>query len=525
MQCDPETTVLSRGKLLLGGSPLRLLTLSAAGSAVWDALLAGRPVGAAGPGAGALARRLVDAGLGHPVPPVPSPGRVAAVTAVLPVRDGAAGIGALVTALARRCAEVIVVDDGSTDGTGTAAAAAGARVLRHDRSLGPAAARLAGAAAAATPLVLFCDADVRPPDAASGRPASGRPAGGNGADGGGDHGGGAGDGGGAGGEAAGGPDWLGLLVGHLADPAVAAAAPRVASPVPPGIRPGLLARYESARSPLDLGPRPAPVRPGGRVSYVPSAALLVRRELAGFDPALRYGEDVDLVWRLAAAGWSVRYEPAAVVHHEPRASLRGWARQRFAYGSSAGPLAARHPGPLRPAGQAAVAAVAALAVAAAPRGPARPVVTGAVAAATAGRSAVDAVRLARRLGAAPDPSRLAWLLVLAGRRYALEAAADNVRRGWWPLLAAAGPPGRRVFAAAVVVPAARDWWAGRPDVGLAPYVLLRMADDAAYSAGVWWGCLRARTARPLAPARARRPPTEARAPARPGGPGRRRERA
>ncbi|MBL7511671.1 hypothetical protein [Frankia nepalensis] len=82
-----------------------------------------------------------------------------------------------------------------------------------------------------------------------------------------------------------------------------------------------------------------------------------------------------------------------------------------------------------------------------------------------------------------------------------------------------------MFAAAVVVPAARDWWAGRPDVGLAPYVLLRMADDAAYSAGVWWGCLRARTARPLAPARARRPPTEARAPARPGGPGRRRERA
>ncbi|MBL7523522.1 hypothetical protein I6A84_37115, partial [Frankia sp. CNm7] len=78
--------------------------------------------------------------------------------------------------------------------------------------------------------------------------------------------------------------------------------------------------------------------------------------------------------------------------------------------------------------------------AAAPGGPARPVVTGAVAAATAGRSAVDAVRLARRLGAAPDPSRLAWLLVLAGRRYALEAAADNVRRGWWPLLAAGGPP-------------------------------------------------------------------------------------
>ena len=44
-----------------------------------------------------------------------------------------------------------------------------------------------------------------------------------------------------------------------------------------------------------------------KVSYVPTAALLVRRAAldsvtpgggAVFDPALRYGEDVDLVWRL-----------------------------------------------------------------------------------------------------------------------------------------------------------------------------------------------------------------------------------
>ena len=439
-------------------------------------------MGDAGPGAGALARRLVAAGLAHPVPPPPGPGLAASVTAVVPVRDHAEGLDMLVAALLRRCAEVIVVDDGSTDATGEVAAAAGARVLRHGRSFGPAAARLAGAAAAGTALVLFCDADLRLPTG----------------------------------------DWFGPLLGHLADPAVAAAAPRVASPVPPGSRASLLERYESARSPLDLGPRPAAVRPGARVSYVPSAALLIRRELAGFDAAMRYGEDVDLVWRLVAAGWSVRYEPSAVVHHQPRSDWPSWARQRFGYGSSAGPLAVRHPGPLRPAAAAAAAAVAALVIAAAPGAPAggqaeralgahaqavglarrlahRKGAAGAVAAVTAGRGIVTAARLARRLAAAPHPRRLAWVMVLAGRRHALEAAADNVRRGWWPPLAASGP-GRRVIVLAVLIPAVRDWWVGRPGVGLLPYVLLRFVDDVAYSAGVWWGCLRARTASPLLPA-------------------------
>src|SRR5690606_10496937 len=95
-------------------------------------------------------------------------------------------------------------------------------------------------------------------------------------------------------------DALGRLA---APPSVGLVAPRVRST--PG--PGLLERYEVASSPLDLGPRPSTVRPGGRVGYVPSAALLVRRvafvEVGGFDARLRYGEDVDLVWRLVAAGW------------------------------------------------------------------------------------------------------------------------------------------------------------------------------------------------------------------------------
>ena len=83
--------------------------------------------------------------------------------------------------------------------------------------------------------------------------------------------------------------------------------------------------------------------PGRKVAYVPSAALVVRRgalPVDPFDAALRYGEDVDLIWRLQDAGWRVRYEPDVVVYHEERDRVR----RRFRYGTSAAPLASRHPG-------------------------------------------------------------------------------------------------------------------------------------------------------------------------------------
>src|SRR5262249_33661038 len=138
-----------------------------------------------------------------------------------------------------------------------------------------------------------------------------------------------------------------------ADPAVAAAAPRlVAAPASAG----WAGRYTTAACCLDLGDAEARVVPGTRVSYVPTTALVARRAALGpdagtggvFDPALRWGEDVDLVGRLPDAGWRIRYDPAVrVAPHEPR----GWAAllaRRFRYGTSAAPLAIRHPGQVPP---------------------------------------------------------------------------------------------------------------------------------------------------------------------------------
>jgi GT2 family glycosyltransferase len=158
--------------------------------------------------------------------------------------------------------------------------------IRRDVPGGPAAARNAAIPLVTTELVAFLDSDCVPP-----------------------------------------PGWIEALAGHFAEPRVAAVAPRV-------------------RGLLDMGTRPAEVGPGRRVAYVPSAALLVRRSALGaFDEALRYGEDVDLIWRLTDARWRVRYDPRVVVAHDDGNRLA----KRFRYGTSAAPLAHRHGKRLAPA--------------------------------------------------------------------------------------------------------------------------------------------------------------------------------
>ncbi len=61
------------------------------------------------------------------------------------------------------------------------------------------------------------------------------------------------------------------------------------------------------------------------VAWLSGGALLLRREafasVGGFDPGyFLYVEDMDLGDRLRAAGWRLRYEPAAVVEHRVGAS-------------------------------------------------------------------------------------------------------------------------------------------------------------------------------------------------------------
>lgn len=86
------------------------------------------------------------------------------VSAVLPVFDGLPflrrSLPPLLAGIPDDLIEVIVVDDGSTDGSADYAASLGARVLPSGGRLGPAAARNLGVTEARGEVVLFIDADV-----------------------------------------------------------------------------------------------------------------------------------------------------------------------------------------------------------------------------------------------------------------------------------------------------------------------------------------------------------------------------
>ena len=77
-----------------------------------------------------------------------------------------------------------------------------------------------------------------------------------------------------------------------------------------------LAAYNRTHLPVDA---PGPIDSGS------GACLLLRRSawdaVGGFDERyFMYGEDLDLCWRLAAAGWTTWYEPGARVVHRKGAS-------------------------------------------------------------------------------------------------------------------------------------------------------------------------------------------------------------
>ena len=85
------------------------------------------------------------------------------ISVIVPVHNGGLQLGKCLDALLESetpAFEVMVVDDGSTDGSATAARARGLEVLRLGSRSGPAAARNHGALYARGSILLFVDADV-----------------------------------------------------------------------------------------------------------------------------------------------------------------------------------------------------------------------------------------------------------------------------------------------------------------------------------------------------------------------------
>lgn len=85
----------------------------------------------------------------------------ASLSIILPAKNEAAALPSLLDALRQHYphAELLVVDDGSSDGTGDIAAKHGARVVRHPYPMGNGAAVKSGARAARGELLVFMDGD------------------------------------------------------------------------------------------------------------------------------------------------------------------------------------------------------------------------------------------------------------------------------------------------------------------------------------------------------------------------------
>jgi mycofactocin system glycosyltransferase len=449
VRLDPVTRTLDE-HTLVGGAPLRVLRLSPTGRSALAELLAG-PIRTSA--AGKLARTLTDGGLAFAQPP--SKAEPLTVTVVIPVRGRAESLDRCLAALGGRH-PVIVVDDASVDPTAVArvAEAHGAALIRRPVNGGAGAARNTALAVVDSDVVAFLDSDCIPES-----------------------------------------DWIDRLIGHLADPLVAIAAPRIT----PRVATSAVGRYDRVSCSLDLGPRPAVVAPGTPVAYVPTAALVARcsalRAVAAagavFDESMRVGEDVDLVWRLHADGWRVRYDPAICVDHEEPSTWKGLLARRHRYGTSAAPLAHRHPDNTMPL---VLVPAAALAVAG--------VLTGRPVLALSG-VAGTVVTMHRALRLAGLPSR-----------YTASAVGKTLGNTWLgigryvnqfalpvALAAVVGKPSprRTAMTALVLSPAVHTWLTRRPDLDIGRTALAQLADDFAYGTGVWSGCVQHRTLRPLKP--------------------------
>jgi mycofactocin system glycosyltransferase len=432
------------GDTVVAGSPLKIFRFSSAARSVLEAIEKRDEISVA---ATNTLHRLIDAGAIHPIlESIKTSLQPSDVTVVIPVHnEDVLRLNTLISKLSA-AHEVLLIDDGSTI---PLADINGARVIRREVAGGPAAARNTAIDFVTSSITFFLDADTSLAD----------------------------------------DSWTKLLA-HFEDSSVGVVAPRIASE--PGTT--LLHRYEASESPLDLGSEPARICKNSRVSYVPTAALMIRtdllREHRGFDESLRYGEDVDLVWRLLEADVVCRYEPAVTVHHSPRASLLDAWKQRVSYGSAAAPLDQRH------------------------RGAATPLRINRWSAGAWGTlasgypligliiGAASTVALERKISSQPDSRQLALRLAGRGNIHAGRVIAQAMTRTWWPialLLSLCSRRARRVTCAAIVLPSLMSWFTKKPKVDPVSYCALKLADDVAYGTGVWKGVIATRDLGALTP--------------------------
>jgi GT2 family glycosyltransferase len=194
--------------------------------------------------------------------------------------------------------EVIVVDDGSTDGAGTLASWYRCRLIRTPNQ-GLSNARNRGLAAATGSIVAYLDDDAYP-DA----------------------------------------HWLRYLALTFVGTSFAGVGGPNLPPPGDGWIADCVAHAPGNPVHVLLSDREAEHIPGCNMAFRKAALMAV----GGFDPQFRTaGDDVDLCWRLTDAGFTLGFNPAAMVWHHRRGSTRAYWKQQRGYGRAEGMLELKWP--------------------------------------------------------------------------------------------------------------------------------------------------------------------------------------
>ncbi|HKY09376.1 MAG TPA: glycosyltransferase, partial [Candidatus Binatia bacterium] len=203
--------------------------------------------------------------------------------------------------------EVIVVNDGSTDGTRQIAEGYDYIRLIHQENKGLSEARNVGIRAATGEIIAFTDADCM-------------------AD----------------------PDWLTHLVARFQSSEFAAVGGPNLTPPDDSFVASCVAVSPGAPTHVLLDDEVA--------EHIPGCNMAFRREaletIDGFDPIFRAaGDDVDLCWRLQNKGYKIGFSAAAVVWHFRRNTIRDYIKQQRGYGKAETLLFFKHPSRFNVLGQ------------------------------------------------------------------------------------------------------------------------------------------------------------------------------
>ncbi len=292
-------------------------------------------------------------------------------------------------------------------------------------------------------------------------------------------------------------NWLGTLTAVLEDETLAAVGGRVT-----GYRDdSWLARYEAECSSLNLGATGgATGDPAHRHAYLPTCNLLVKRAaldaVDGFRAGLRLGEDVDLCWRLRAAGQRLFYYPGdagggGTVAHAYRERLVPFLGRKRAYARSEAWLRRTHPSHFPGGGLAGLRVVALLAALASLGSAAwgcAVLVLGA---------AAEAIVHGLRRPRFPVPvplSKVLWALLRRAAAGLAQVCRGTLRAGlvlWLPgvvLVPALWP----AFAALLLLGGWAEWQARRPALRPWEFAAGFFLDALGYSVGKLEGMLPAR---------------------------------